>query len=99
MAARLTEHRIVAVQFVGLFFDIGVNQHDGVDCRTVLVVRFNAFEVLDYQGAAGEPAGLHGGVDLGDGGFLDFEGRRPLAEEGNGGEEQTGRSADHQTIV
>ena len=35
-----------AVQFVGLLFDVGINQDEGVDGRAVLVISGNALEIL-----------------------------------------------------
>jgi hypothetical protein len=87
-----------AVQFVGLLFRVGIQDHDGVDRRAVLVVGRNASEVAANQFAAGQAPGLHRVVDLGDGGLLDFE-WRSLSKQGNGGEKQTTDSSNHQIIV
>ena len=70
-----------AVQIVGLLFDVGVDQDDGVDRRAILIVGVDALQVLRDESAAGEFAGLHRVVDLRDSSLLDFELR--LSEERN----------------
>src|SRR5207248_663688 len=53
------------VEIVGLFFCIGLEDDDGVDRGSVLVVGLDALEVLAHQHAAGKLARLHRLVGLG----------------------------------
>ena len=91
----------VTVQLIGLRENFGVDQDDGVDGGSVFIKGANAIEVLRDEGVAGEVAGLHGRVDLGNGGFFDVEGGGGglLRKAGEGGEEKTAKKAGHQTRI
>ncbi len=70
-----------AVQFGSFLFGVGIDQDDGIDRRAVLIVSRDPAEIIANQRAAGKMAGLHGIVDLRDGGLLDFEGVACLSGE------------------
>ncbi len=91
------------VQLFGLGQDVWVEALDGVEDGPLLVVGLDAVQVALHQLPAGEVAGLHGVVDVGDGGLDELE---VLGVEGGGGREgrqrQTGsgeedRASEHGT--
>ena len=53
-----------AIELVGLLLRVGIDDDDGVQRRTVLVVGVDAPQVGVDERAAGEPSGLHRRVDL-----------------------------------
>jgi hypothetical protein len=61
------------VEVVGLPLRVGIDQHDGVDRRAVLVISVDPPQVLTYKRASREPPGVHGIVNLRDSGFLHLE--------------------------
>jgi hypothetical protein len=65
----------------------------------ITIVRLYTLKVVPNEFAATEAASLHGVVNLGDGGFLHFEGSRLLGKQRDGGEEQAESRSDHQIIV
>ncbi len=91
--------RKAAVEILGLLHGIRVEENDGVNGGTVLVIGLDALQVFAYEGAAGEAAALHGVVDLGDGGFFNFERRGRLGQQRRGAqkgcEEEIKGSARH----
>ena len=78
-----------AIKFFRLLFRLGIDQDDGVDRRPVSVVRIDSAKVLGDERPAGKGARFHRVVDLGDGGFFDFE---LLCEERDGDEEKDQRA-------
>jgi hypothetical protein len=65
--------RKVAIEFGRPSERIGVDRDDGIQRRSVLVIRSDAVQVLLDQGAAGEMARRDGRVDTGDCGFFNSE--------------------------
>jgi hypothetical protein len=79
----------MAVEIVGCFQRIAIQQNDGVQCCACFVVRLDACEVLLNERAAAQRAVAEGGLDLGYGAFVDCKLARRLAGKHRGGESDT----------
>ncbi len=56
------------------FEGLGVEGHDGVQMRSLIIVGADAGEADLDQFFRGEGAGLEGGIEIGDGGVIEVEG-------------------------